>query len=1423
MPRKTNTREFRQYVDNVVQNIDDQAGIFMPDSESYNLVNLLGAALADFAEELKQDQNSIQDAQKAQSFSKAIETLLTTEPPVKDNKKARNSVSQALATLQDLDSFLEENLESLLSFGERQTKNVQEAIEKGLPTLSKDLDLGLDLGLLENEEEQEEVQNEQVQDGPHNNEIIQENANDNVIQENANDNVIQENANDNVIQGDGENIINENNQPGQVNQENNVNNANNQNANQQDAQANQPQAPAYYTYEQFQQVKANAINQQLNYFQLPFLAQNIAHLSEYLDNEMFHDPNNIRDKLLPDFPRYTNAISTVMSDNLSKEAYDNAMQTLAGFPDFLAQNIYGETNFQRISNIGRQSLTYTTSDDLADELAVFGKLTGLPMNRVPQVQHAYNRVKDMPLPEPQAPQEEQVIQQNAPNLNQENIQNENPQIIQNENPENAQELNQPNNNNLNGNDNQNEQVNPEENVQIEEPVPVPPAVGPLHSVGLEEPATRLKTHFLSVHSSIPANSAPHTLSGDFKVKLPQFANAIAVLGTDGQTNEAYQQAKNTLLEMKPLLLRMGSTGNLGFDILTSKCGRVNGGCPNIQTLKDDLLALDGALQLGLDNLEQDLQAQQNLRGRKVDDLITASNPVNAQSLNQIPDPAAQRVTPLQHLNALHASLTAYDEAHPQAPRFTRLREHLTTVRRGIVSGADSANVNKILRNGTMAQELQAVYALLQEDDQTITEGIDKAEVRAQLQRAAAAMHINPNGLVPEEVFNQVRNSENAYIVYRDNLQQQQQQTQQIEQERFGSNLEAGPRYQHSLHSILLRFSSNQFQSYRPEAKLNAAIGLFSIIQSLLETNADTEQHMNRDEMTRIANNLAANPVFTNVISENMDELRQAVNRNDTEGAIKYIRQKQLEMADLPESLPAVFLPEAIDLTHDRIEKAKLAEFRQKPLPDKVHTLAQILAAREVVGSTRGDKHTLERGLGKKFFARTRELEQSKTFRDFVQRNEEQILRSLRGRTHGGAMEDLFKSYVLTRPNIPDDIPDRFMPTALERIEALQKAIRSNSFRNLELREKKGYYAELMATRLAVNSVRNSKSSLNFQLNGEALAKAREAILSDPDMARALGDRGMFDAAKTGHGGQMEEIAGKYNCKDVLKENMPPRYQPTVKEWIQSQLRKLSDANLLENDADRQAAAAKIFVALETYGDNQNVRIGQNGPSAGDLNTRAQNLANDQIYKSICMMGGLASSLDLSTARNPLRTLKNTFTTSLNAAQNKPLGGSFTQLSPARNQAQNQQPAAPAPVNPAQRFEQNKALLAGHMQAIQNNQNSEMWRKLNARTVQRALAEIAVCSVPNQNGALNEETLKQKSTTLMESKEWQSLFAQKNTQQLQELVTNAEDLQHCIQTINNALVAAQPQPVQQVQQIQQIQQVQQGQQGPAPQQILQNNP
>lgn len=1162
-----------------------------------------------------------------------------------------------------------------------------------------------------------------------------------------------------------------------------------------------------YTYEQFLQMR----NQQKHEIWLNGFAENLQGILDGLDLPTSTMESGAKASLKEKLPGYINAIRALTAAEVTKESYDNAMTALADFPEYLISTHNQESFFSRIFNGGRQRVIFYGPDDLGEPLAALDMLTNLGLRNVPAIGRVYNNVARLfaPLEAPQQDQANPLPEQG--NIINENVNEININAGNEGNPGDNNEINAQNGNGVNANENPNGFININEldNQEENQPNPqfqMPPA--PLSAPGLVEPANRLKTHFLETFKRLPANVNANntTLTGELRLKLPLFANAIATLGTVGLQDEQYQSARTTLLDLKPLLLRMGGTGNLGWTNLRRFCGSINGGCPTEGSLKADLQALNGSLQLGLETLDQDIEQIGKLRGRKVDELRRVSLPIRQDALQEAPPENVADRTALQHLNALYRILFAYDTNYSYPDRrFNKLRDFLKNVLESVAGDGDAAMANKILQNGSMARALREADQLLRDEDQTINaQDMDKPLARDLLRRAAAAMHIHPDDLVSEELYNEVLNAERSYLENRQAQLQQQQQQQQvlaeqqrIETERFGTELGTQQlSYHRAMRNAILRITDAGFHNRSPEAKLNAVIGLFALIRYKTEARVTDSQVVDRAAVLRAADELAQLPQFADLVSQNSEDLIEALQDYGEDGALRFLRTKQLEqMDDLSEKIPESLLPEAIDLTHNRIEQAKIPEFRNLPMERKLHTLAQILAAREVVGSTRNKAGTLKRNLNKKFFARTRELEQCKTFRKFLERNEERIIGALQGRTHGGAMEDLFKTFVRQQAYLPDDIPARFMPTAQVRIEDLQNLIKSDRFRDCSPEAQRSTYVELMATRLAVNSVRKQKSSLNFVLDGEALAKAREHILADRDMRQALGDPDMFRAAKDGHGGRMEEIAARRNLTDPLKESLDSRYQPTAKEWIAFQMEKLRNSNPPLEEPARKAIAARIFVTLQSYGNDLDKRIGQNGPSAGELNQKSAALAQDGTYLALCEQGGVPTQEALRGTRNPLRLLKNNFQARLTGSNEKPLDGSFTSLSPARNVRRNPQPAAP--VNADELFQRNKALLAGHMAENQQDQASAAWRDLNPRTVKRALAEIAVCTVQNPNEPLSPEALRQKSTELMESKDWQTMFAGKSIQELQELVVNAENRNQAFQRISEAVQAAQPQPAPQV--------------------------
>ena len=125
-----------------------------------------------------------------------------------------------------------------------------------------------------------------------------------------------------------------------------------------------------------------------------------------------------------------------------------------------------------------------------------------------------------------------------------------------------------------------------------------------------------------------------------------------------------------------------------------------------------------------------------------------------------------------------------------------------------------------------------------------------------------------------------------------------------------------------------------------------------------------------------------------------------------------------------------------------------------------------------------------------------DLVKSKAVDQFLKSMSYSDLRSLAASGHGGAMEDRFAEYLRRNPEaIPADAPMHYRPTAKERTEALKVMMDGADFtKQATPGEQRKVYIELLATRMAVNSKRHKKDSLNVQMNAQTLAQGDGAKL-----------------------------------------------------------------------------------------------------------------------------------------------------------------------------------------------------------------------------------------------------------------------------------------------------------------------------------------
>ena len=259
-----------------------------------------------------------------------------------------------------------------------------------------------------------------------------------------------------------------------------------------------------------------------------------------------------------------------------------------------------------------------------------------------------------------------------------------------------------------------------------------------------------------------------------------------------------------------------------------------------------------------------------------------------------------------------------------------------------------------------------------------------------------------------------------------------------------------------------------------------------------------------------------------------------------------------------------------------------------PTPEEKQQLyAELLATRSAVSAVRGNAKSLNASVDPAALDQEREkISKSSAFQAFLQDS----TRSAAARTaalagHGGALEDEFKDYVLNLDVIPQDVPDRFMPTAYDRIEALQKKMRDPDFPQKE--NAADLYIELMVAREAVNAQRGKSDTLKVSLEQEKIREAMKTwknctafrtFVNDPDS-------GAREAATAGHGGALGEAFKDYvKQMERIPEDVPEQMLPTALERNEALKNKLKTMDPLFTEADEYTSVyAQMLASRSSVG------------------------------------------------------------------------------------------------------------------------------------------------------------------------------------------------------------------------------------------------
>lgn len=351
-----------------------------------------------------------------------------------------------------------------------------------------------------------------------------------------------------------------------------------------------------------------------------------------------------------------------------------------------------------------------------------------------------------------------------------------------------------------------------------------------------------------------------------------------------------------------------------------------------------------------------------------------------------------------------------------------------------------------------------------------------------------------------------------------------------------------------LHTVYLLKTGNGADKIEDEQKRKEMRNLIEYVAAGLGVSEkdialSPEQKLALDHMERTGR--------TAVRSEQAEEERQArIKAVEGKSALNVLDEHKAAVKAMPKRFTG---PDA-----EKSEKAAMKQLKS--------LCVDIMSTRRAVEAKRNNKSGLAKAAvdADLLHSIKQDMAKNKALDQFLSSMSYSELRDLASSGHGGAMEDKFSSYLKSHPGpYPDDAPDHYMPTAKERTEALKDYMDSTSFaKSTPPAEQREVYIELMAARMAVNSKRGDKKSLDCRINPNMLDQERQKFKKDP-LEKALiritsmeRQEHTYKAAMSGHGGALEDkMRTEIRRMSIEKESgyripeVDPRFAPTPKERI----------------------------------------------------------------------------------------------------------------------------------------------------------------------------------------------------------------------------------------------------------------------------------
>ena len=322
------------------------------------------------------------------------------------------------------------------------------------------------------------------------------------------------------------------------------------------------------------------------------------------------------------------------------------------------------------------------------------------------------------------------------------------------------------------------------------------------------------------------------------------------------------------------------------------------------------------------------------------------------------------------------------------------------------------------------------------------------------------------------------------------------------------------------------------------------------VGAIRKNSKSLEPRLDAKAVNQAAQALANCQTFKDYVKDHPKEAADAADSGHAGLLDDKFREYVCGAKSLPEDLPEQYIPTALERIQALQKQIDSKDFANWPDTRQIQVLSELLAARRSVGAIRGKEETLSPRIPTQDAATfSNRLQNCEAFKNFV-RTHPDLAKKAACSGHGGALEDAFKKHVLTMDHIPADVPKEYMPTALERTEALIKLIKSPDFSDRRnFAQQNAIFKELCATRAAVNSTRNVGKSLDLPLDAAKLNEIRTSLNKGgtDDFFENANRKVLKDSATSGHGGALEDKLKEDLLRQAVQSGSvpeaPARYLP----------------------------------------------------------------------------------------------------------------------------------------------------------------------------------------------------------------------------------------------------------------------------------------